>query len=51
MRKFFKTSLFKSLMIMLTTAFDVEFEVTDEFLLELENEVKAKCPKKSRRLC
>ena len=51
MRKFFKGNLFKSLIIALTTAFDVEFEVTDEFLLEIEEELRAKRPKKSRRLC
>ena len=52
MKKFFKTTFFKSLVIMFTTAFDVEFEVTDEFLLEIEDEVmKVKRPKKSRRLC
>ena len=39
MRKFFKTNLFKSLMITLTTAFDVEFEVTDEFLEELNEKI------------
>ncbi len=42
---------FKSLIIALTTAFDVEFEVTDEFLLEIEEGIKVRCPKKSRRLC
>jgi len=51
MRKFFKGNLFKSLIIALTTAFDVEFEVTDELLLEIEEELRAKRPKKSRRLC
>jgi len=52
MRKFFKGSLFKSLVIMLTTAFDVEFEVTDELLDEINKELKnVKRPKKSRRLC
>ena len=44
-------TFFKSLMIMFTTAFDVEFEVTDELLLEIENEIrKVKRPKKSREL-
>ena len=45
-------TFFKSLMIMFTTAFDVEFEVTDEMMLEVEEEIrKIKRPKKSRRLC
>ncbi len=43
---------FKSLIIALTTAFDVEFEVTDKLLLEIEEGIrKVKRPKKSRRLC
>lgn len=42
---------FKSLMIMFTTAFDVEFEVTDKMLLEVEKEMKKiKRPKENRRL-
>ena len=49
-RKFFKENLFKSFIIALTTAFDVEFEVTDELLLEIEEEIRTRRPKKSRRL-